>query len=247
MQALCLKSQVEFYRRNKAEAPNTMGAIYWQLNAIWQAPSWASLEYQGRWKVAHYFARRFYTPVLVSAYELPINSFYVYVTSDVNNAISGTVTIYLWSYTGTSPLTTFTAQFSLNALGSGQVYANSISSMINGYCSTLTDCFFYIEATDSNNNLLSTNEYYLTSLANVTLPTPSIDISNIQQNGNNVTFTVSTNNVSPYVFLGTTTAGRFSDNAFLLLPNQPAQITFYGWEQFSNFNVNATTVANTYT
>jgi hypothetical protein len=28
-QALCLKSETEFYRRNRNQKPNTMGAIYW--------------------------------------------------------------------------------------------------------------------------------------------------------------------------------------------------------------------------
>uniref|UniRef100_A0A8C8VGU1 Beta-mannosidase n=1 Tax=Pelusios castaneus TaxID=367368 RepID=A0A8C8VGU1_9SAUR len=47
MQAQCIKAETEFYRRSQSEIINgeghTMGALYWQLNDIWQAPSWASL------------------------------------------------------------------------------------------------------------------------------------------------------------------------------------------------------------
>ena len=47
MQGLCYKSQTEFYRRARNETINgaghTMGALYWQLNDIWQAPTWSSL------------------------------------------------------------------------------------------------------------------------------------------------------------------------------------------------------------
>lgn len=47
MQGLCYKSQTEFYRRARNETVNgaghTMGALYWQLNDIWQAPTWSSL------------------------------------------------------------------------------------------------------------------------------------------------------------------------------------------------------------
>lgn len=47
MQAQCVKTETEFYRRSRSEIVNrqghTMGALYWQLNDIWQAPSWASL------------------------------------------------------------------------------------------------------------------------------------------------------------------------------------------------------------
>lgn len=47
MQAQCVKTQTEFYRRSQSEiidgSGHTMGALYWQLNDIWQAPSWSSI------------------------------------------------------------------------------------------------------------------------------------------------------------------------------------------------------------
>lgn len=47
MQAQCIKTETEFYRFSQSEIVegegHTMGALYWQLNDIWQAPSWASL------------------------------------------------------------------------------------------------------------------------------------------------------------------------------------------------------------
>jgi beta-mannosidase len=46
-----------------------MGAIYWQLNDCWPVASWASLDYCFRWKPLHYFARRFFQPVMISCQE----------------------------------------------------------------------------------------------------------------------------------------------------------------------------------
>ena len=43
-----------------------MGALYWQLNDIWQGASWSSLEYGGQWKLSHYFALSFFRPTIVS-------------------------------------------------------------------------------------------------------------------------------------------------------------------------------------
>ena len=46
-----------------------MGAVYWQLNDCWPVASWSSLDYFGRWKALHYFAKRFFEPVLLSVHD----------------------------------------------------------------------------------------------------------------------------------------------------------------------------------
>ncbi len=63
-QAYCMKTGVEHYRRLM---PHCMGALYWQLNDCWPVASWSSIEYTGRWKALHFFARRFFAPFLVVA------------------------------------------------------------------------------------------------------------------------------------------------------------------------------------
>lgn len=72
-QAIAIKTETEFYRRNRFIDPDTklgktMGALYWQLNDVWQAPSWSSIEYGGKWKMLHYFARRFFFPIQIVPY-----------------------------------------------------------------------------------------------------------------------------------------------------------------------------------
>jgi beta-mannosidase len=46
-----------------------MGAIYWQLNDIWPVASWASIDYHFRWKALHYYAKRFFQPLMISCHE----------------------------------------------------------------------------------------------------------------------------------------------------------------------------------
>jgi beta-mannosidase len=66
LQAEAIKYGVEHFRRNRGRC---MGAIYWQLNDIWPVASWASIDYFGRWKALHYFAKRFFRPVMISCHE----------------------------------------------------------------------------------------------------------------------------------------------------------------------------------
>lgn len=46
-----------------------MGAVYWQLNDCWPVASWSSIDYYGRWKALHYYAKRFFSPLLLSCQE----------------------------------------------------------------------------------------------------------------------------------------------------------------------------------
>lgn len=52
--------------RMRVNRPTATGVFYWQFNDIWGGPTWASVDYLGRWKALHYEARRFYAPVMVS-------------------------------------------------------------------------------------------------------------------------------------------------------------------------------------
>ncbi|MCL1806205.1 MAG: glycoside hydrolase family 2 protein [Oscillospiraceae bacterium] len=66
LQADAIRYGIEHWRRNRGRC---MGAIYWQLNDIWPVASWASIDYFGRWKALHYYAKRFFAPVMVSCEE----------------------------------------------------------------------------------------------------------------------------------------------------------------------------------
>jgi beta-mannosidase len=87
LQAEAIKCGVEHWRRNRGRC---MGSLYWQLNDCWPAVSWSSIDYYGRWKALHYYAKRFYNPVLISAddYEKKVD---IYVTNDNMENNNGSV------------------------------------------------------------------------------------------------------------------------------------------------------------
>ena len=67
LQAEAIKYGVEHLRRNRGRC---MGTLYWQLNDIWPVASWSSIDYYGRLKALHYYAKRFFSPVLLSCAEI---------------------------------------------------------------------------------------------------------------------------------------------------------------------------------
>jgi beta-mannosidase len=95
-QAEIIKIGAEHLRRQR---PRTMGSLYWQLNDCWPVASWASIDYYGRWKALHYYARRFYDDVLISPF-LHDDKIDVYVVSDKLQPLSGTVHMRLLDFAG---------------------------------------------------------------------------------------------------------------------------------------------------
>ncbi|KAE9405255.1 hypothetical protein BT96DRAFT_916211 [Gymnopus androsaceus JB14] len=100
-QALTIASEIAFYRRGAGLPNNNLGGIVWQLNDIWQAPSWSSVEYDGRWKVLAYAEERAYRPVLIHPFWVPEQeNLEVSVMSDIlGENVQGTaqMTWYDWS------------------------------------------------------------------------------------------------------------------------------------------------------
>lgn len=66
LQAEAIRYGVEHFRRNRGRC---MGTVYWQLNDCWPVASWSSIDYFGRWKALHYYAKRFFAPLMISCEE----------------------------------------------------------------------------------------------------------------------------------------------------------------------------------
>ncbi|XP_063985342.1 beta-mannosidase isoform X2 [Diachasmimorpha longicaudata] len=85
-QAVAVKIQTESYRQAKSDVNEigegmTMGALYWQLNDVWAAPSWSSIDVAGRWKMLHYYAEEFFAPVVVNS-RLTFDKLTIFIVSD---------------------------------------------------------------------------------------------------------------------------------------------------------------------
>ena len=233
VQGICMQSQTEHYRRIRNETGHTMGTMYWQLNDIWQAPSWSSIEYDGRWKALHYIVKRYYQPVLVSAYQMS-NTLYVYVINDEATHLKGDVSTVTITWTQ-SIIDQKHINISVPAFSSSLVLT---LPNLKDTCSDLRNCYVYMELYSADTtNILSSNFYFPVPFREVSLPNSVIKIEDCTQT-NDTVFRIKlfANAVTLYVFLETKYSGYFSDNAFIVNFGI-VTVEFYSWDKIDEEDV----------
>ncbi len=88
-QAMAIGMAVTYWRSRR---PVSMGALYWQLNDLWPVVSWSSIEYDGRWKLLHHEARRFFSPLRVAAFTKD-GTLEVHLLNDTAETVPAVVTV----------------------------------------------------------------------------------------------------------------------------------------------------------
>lgn len=91
-----MRTAIEAHRRNM---PHCMGSLLWQHDDCWPVASWATRDYYGRWKAAHYMVRHAFEPLLCSAITRG-DSIHVYAVSDLLRQQRGTLKLTSYSLDG---------------------------------------------------------------------------------------------------------------------------------------------------
>jgi len=275
-QSQCYQTAFEYWRRIKDETPGrTMGIIYWQLNSIWQAPDWSSIEYTeggGRWKMLHYIIKKAYQPIIASGYyDNRIDTAYLYLTSDVNSNISGEYTYTISSWLK-GDIKSYSASFSLNPLQSSRVLTlNQIQQLYssNG-CTVTNECFLRLSAsiqtvdgkkqeTEEDNLSIQGSELFTSYLKDSPLQNATITLSNFQAISSSsstssstdaltsASCTVSTDYPAAYIFIETPISGRFDNNGFFLSSNENITLIFTAFDDTQTFTLSEleTTIIST--
>lgn len=100
-QADYYKAQIQYYRAGSGRPERQLGSLYWQLEDMWQAPTWAGIEYSGRWKVLHYTAQDIYREVIVApVWNVSDGKLSVYVVSDLWSEVQGRLDLAWLDWTG---------------------------------------------------------------------------------------------------------------------------------------------------
>ncbi|KZP21483.1 glycoside hydrolase family 2 protein [Athelia psychrophila] len=218
------RSQIAFYRRGSGLPQRTLGSLYWMLNDIWAAPTWASVEYGGRWKMLHYGTKDIYEPVIIAPYhDAGTGDVQVWVTSDLWSPVKGTAQIQWYNWAGEAlgnGTANMKAPLTVGKVNSTKVFefnTFNITFPLTDAVAVLT-----VAVSGGGKSYTHTHRFYAQSLA-----TPEV-VSNIQNpnitvthSGTN-TFIVESKTLAAFVWLdlpaGVT--GYFSDNGFWMLPGK---------------------------
>jgi len=228
-QADFYKSQISFYRRGSGMPERQLGSLYWQLEDIWQAPTWAGIEYDGRWKVLHYMAKDIYNHVIIAPYyNITTGDLTVYVTSDLWTPASGTARLEWYDWSGKIIGNASTVGFEVGALNTTRVMETNIkngSVMANAVLVMKVSASGKLPNSDQTQNFTHENWFHATPLNAVSLQDPQIELS---YDDSTAEWSVSSKTVAPWVWLDFPAGvlGNFEENAFWLIPGETRKVGF---------------------
>ncbi|CAL8069239.1 unnamed protein product [Orchesella dallaii] len=220
------KTQTEFYRRlmDKMDTDGTghnMGALYWQLNDIWEGCSWASVEAKGRWKLQMYYAVKFFAPVLASPYLNADGDVVVELISDNPQRFSGNLKVQVFRLSSLDAVLDEEVHVEAEFLKSKEVFTVNRTTLESLDCgaramSDASDpCVVYLTLPGTPDNFLFL-QYPTNKLA---LRQPNLRVALEAVDAKTVSISIETDAVAPFVFLTNAREdhlGYFSDNGFLL-------------------------------
>ncbi|CAB1330433.1 unnamed protein product [Coregonus sp. 'balchen'] len=229
MQAQCVKAQTEFYRRSQSEViegkGHTMGALYWQLNDIWQGPSWSS--------IGRYCYCDFFSPVLPVGFE-DQGSLVVYAVSDLSHDLHLRTVVSVYEWSSLDPVCTVASGQVLVEGGSAEViHKQPITALLagcgGGSCTRLT-CLLTFHLEDVNGQQGPINHLFLSSPKKAQgMLRPNITAKVQQDEVGEYTVTLQSSAVAAFVWLDVgDVPGRFGTNGFLMVTRNRT-VTFNPW------------------
>ena len=117
VQKECIQDATEHWRRNRMRCN---GSLFWQYNDCWQAPSWASVDYTGKWKALQYASRHFFEPVCVNI-EDKENDYVIWAINDLRKGVPLTYDFLISDFNG-----------NVEYKDSGEIFLKSMKAEIIG-------------------------------------------------------------------------------------------------------------------
>lgn len=221
VQAEGIRTAVEAHRQSR---PFCMGTLVWQVNDCWPAPSWSSIDYEGRWKALHYFLRDSMADIALVVFreeaQLKIS-----VCNDSPQAQGVRLEVLVLNFNGEK-------QFhkGINAM----LAPASVSECfeLSGLKFSVTDCFVDLSLYIGGKEIHRRTAFFR-PVKDLQLPMPKPKIIGKRQIDGTLQFAITSEVFVKNFALFVSQAGTFSENYIDLLPNEERAIAFTPYEPLS--------------
>ncbi|MDD2968712.1 MAG: glycoside hydrolase family 2 protein [Lachnospiraceae bacterium] len=232
LQACAIKYGVEHFRRNRGRC---MGSLYWQMNDNWPVASWSSVDYFGRWKALHYFAKNFYESVAGSLM-IEGEQAQAWIQNETLQSVSATVVLSLKTI-NFEIIHTQEVQTILEPLSAQMILPEDYHELMSGYSKDELICEMRVRYPDGKERIISETfvPYKHMKLSD---PKISYEISEAEES---FMISVKANSFAAFVELDLTEADAiFEDNYFNLSGNEPVNIKLEKADIWNTENVGMT-------
>ncbi len=201
--------------------PHNMGSLYWQINDCWPVASWSSIDYFGRWKALQYYARRFYSDLLISP-TVQKGYLKLYVVSDQTKPLPAKIKVTVMNFDGTV-LKNFVRDVNLAPLTSRSYFDLRVTELLDQ--TNEKDAVVYCELL-VNGKVVSSHDYFFAPFKELAFSKPTITSEVVRTHGG-FSIKLSTDKFAKAVYLSVAEHdGFFSDNYFNLAPGREITVEF---------------------
>ena len=216
VQAYGIRTAIEAHRRSM---PRCMGTLYWQLNDCWPVTSWSSVDYYGKWKALHYFAKEAYDEMLVS----PVvegEDVCVYIVSDKPDDLSAALKMKLVDFEG-NRIWKRDTNILVRGNSSTMVFRMPVNDLLREGDSTRV---VFVAGMSEDDGSVWSNLLYFSPPKSLDLPVANPDIHTAKTNSG-YEIEVSTDRLIKNLCLDLPgIEGRFDNNFFDVLPGDTVKV-----------------------
>jgi beta-mannosidase len=222
LQATVIQFAAEAHRRRM---PYNAGSLYWQLDDCWPVASWSGIDYYGRWKALHYFARRFFAPVLVSIVAEG-GTIAVHVVSDRREAAPGSarLSLRLVDFGGR---VAWSSDAEVRLPESASTLLATVDTAV--FAAERLDRAVFVAEVFESEACLARGLHFFAKTKDLDLADPGVTVVVASRGERCATLEVSARTFAKSVRLSSGAAeGHFSDNYFDLLPGETVTVVWSG-------------------
>lgn len=211
LQAYGIRTGMEAHRQ---ERHRCMGTLYWQLDDCWPVASWSGMDYYGKWKALHYFAKKSFAPILISP-DIDDDLVKIHIVSDILDKKNATMELTLMDFSGATKWQK-TEEVEITPNTSEVHFTIKKQDLLKD--NSAEDVLLYANLKDGDKNI-SENFLYFAKPKNMNLPEPNVKHS-IYAVDSGYKIELTSDQLAKNLYLTVAgIEGQFSDNYFDLLPN----------------------------